>query len=45
VRAAFDALPPSDRKAHVAAIEEAKTAETRERRIAAAVAKIGAAAG
>jgi uncharacterized protein YdeI (YjbR/CyaY-like superfamily) len=45
VRAAFDALPPSHRKAHVTAIEEAKTAETRERRIAAAVAKIGAAAG
>jgi hypothetical protein len=41
-RAAFDALAPSHRKAHVTAIEEAKTAATRERRIAAAVAKIGA---
>jgi hypothetical protein len=42
LRTAFDALPPSHRKAHVTAIEEAKAAATRERRIAAAVAKIGA---
>lgn len=41
LRAAFDALAPSHRKAHVTAIEEAKAAATRERRIAAAVAKIG----
>lgn len=40
VRAAFDQLPPSHRKEHVRAIEEAKTAATRERRIAAAVDKI-----
>lgn len=37
VRAAFDALPPSHRKEHVRAVEEAKRAETRERRIGAAV--------
>jgi hypothetical protein len=42
LRAAFDALAPSHRKAHVTAIEEAKAAATRERRVAAAVAKIGA---
>ena len=42
LRAAFDAMPPSHRKAHVTVIEEAKAAATRERRIAAAVAKIGA---
>lgn len=42
LRAAFDALAPSHRKAHVTAIEETKSAATRERRIAAAVAKIGA---
>jgi hypothetical protein len=41
LRPAFDALAPSHRKAHVTAIEEAKSAATRERRIAAAVAKIG----
>ena len=41
LRATFDALAPSHRKAHVTAIEEAKAAATRERRIAAAVAKIG----
>ena len=41
LRPAFDALAPSHRKAHVTAIEEAKAAATRERRIAAAVAKIG----
>lgn len=39
-REAFDALPPSHRKEHVRAILEAKKPETRERRIAAAVAKI-----
>jgi hypothetical protein len=41
LQATFDALAPSHRKAHVTAIEEAKAAATRERRIAAAVAKIG----
>ena len=41
LRATFDALAPSHRKAHVTAIEEAKATATRERRIAAAVAKIG----
>jgi hypothetical protein len=42
LRPAFDAMPPSHRKAHVTAIEDAKAAATRERRIASAVAKIGA---
>ena len=42
LRVAFDAMPPSHRKAHVTVNEEAKAAATRERRIAAAVAKIGA---
>jgi hypothetical protein len=37
VRPAFDALPPSHRKAHVTAVESAKAAATRERRIHAAV--------
>jgi hypothetical protein len=36
-RAAFSALSPSRQKAHVVSIEGAKAAETRERRIAAAV--------
>lgn len=45
VRAAFDALAPSHRKAHVTSVEDAKTPATRERRIAAAVAKIRGAAG
>ncbi|MFD1720732.1 YdeI/OmpD-associated family protein [Amnibacterium endophyticum] len=36
--AAFDALAPSRRKAHVLSVEGAKTPETRERRIAAVVA-------
>lgn len=36
-RGAFDRLAPSRRKAHVTAVEGAKTAETRERRIAAVV--------
>lgn len=39
-RAAFDALAPSARKAHVTNVERAKTAETRDRRIAAIVAKL-----
>jgi Bacteriocin-protection, YdeI or OmpD-Associated/Domain of unknown function (DUF1905) len=42
LRAAFDALAPSHRKAHVTAIEEAKSAATRERRIASALNKISA---
>jgi len=42
VRAAFDALSPSRRKAHVTAVEGAKAAETRERRIAAVVAALDA---
>ncbi len=37
VRSAFDALPYSHRKEHVRAVEEAKAAATRERRIAKAV--------
>ena len=41
VRQAFDALAYSHRKEHVRAIEEAKAAATRERRIAACVAKLG----
>lgn len=40
-REAFDALAPSARKAHVTNVESAKAAETRERRIAAIVAKLG----
>ena len=39
-RAAFDALSFSDRRAHVASVEDAKTAETRERRIAKVVAAL-----
>jgi hypothetical protein len=39
-RAAFDALSPSAAKAHVTNVEGAKTPETRERRIAAVVAKL-----
>lgn len=42
VRAAFDALAPSKKKAHVTAVEGAKAADTRERRIAAIVAGLGA---
>lgn len=38
--AAFEALAPSHKKAHVIAIEQAKAAETRQRRIDAAVAKL-----
>lgn len=40
VREAFDALAPSRRTAHVVAVEGAKTAETRARRVAAAVATL-----
>lgn len=43
VRAAFDALAPSARKAHATAVESAKAAETRARRIDAIVAKLAAA--
>ncbi|WP_394553251.1 YdeI/OmpD-associated family protein [Agromyces sp. MMS24-JH15] len=39
-RAAFDRLAPSHRKAHVTAIEQAKAAETRRRRIEKAVAQV-----
>ncbi|MDQ1124469.1 YdeI/OmpD-associated family protein [Microbacterium trichothecenolyticum] len=41
VRARFDALAPSARKAHVANVEGAKTAETRARRIAVIVGSLG----
>jgi Bacteriocin-protection, YdeI or OmpD-Associated/Domain of unknown function (DUF1905) len=37
VRPAFDALAPSRRKAHITAVDGAKAAETRTRRIAAVV--------
>jgi len=40
-RAAFDALSPSARKAHVTSVETAKAAETRTRRIAAIVSALG----
>jgi hypothetical protein len=40
-RAAFDALSPSRRKAHVLSVESAKTPETRERRVARSVAELG----
>jgi len=39
-REAFDALSPSARKAHVTAVEGAKAAETRQRRIDGIVAKL-----
>lgn len=39
-RAAFDALSPSARKAHVTSVESAKAADTRARRVAAVVAKL-----
>lgn len=42
VRAAFDALSPSARKAHVTKVEGTKVAETRQRRIDAVVAALGA---
>ncbi|WP_345479798.1 YdeI/OmpD-associated family protein [Amnibacterium soli] len=41
LRAAFDALAPSRRKAHVVSVEGAKAAETRERRIAAVLTALG----
>jgi len=41
VRDAFDALAPSARKAHVTNVEGAKADETRARRIAAIVGKLG----
>jgi hypothetical protein len=44
-RAAFDQLPPSHQREHVAAIEEAKRPETRARRIAKAVAMLTAPSG
>lgn len=40
-RAVFDKLAPSARKAHVTAVEGAKAPTTRQRRIAAIVAKMG----
>ena len=40
-RTAFDALSPSRRKAHVVSVDGAKTAETRERRIAKVVTDLG----
>ncbi len=43
LRAAFDKLAPSHRKEHVRAINEAKTAETRARRIEKAVEKVSGA--
>ncbi|MBN9182991.1 MAG: YdeI/OmpD-associated family protein [Microbacterium sp.] len=43
VRAAFDALAFTHRKEHVRAVNEAKQAATRERRIAATVEKVRAA--
>ncbi|WP_199422512.1 YdeI/OmpD-associated family protein [Actinotalea solisilvae] len=39
-RDAFDRLAPSHRKAHVGSVEDARTPETRQRRIAAVVAKV-----
>jgi hypothetical protein len=39
-QAAWDALAPSHKKAHVTAIEGAKTAETRQRRVAAVLDKL-----
>jgi hypothetical protein len=39
-KAAFEALSPSRQKAHVASIEDAKTAETRSRRLAKALAEL-----
>nr|WP_307327543.1 YdeI/OmpD-associated family protein [Microbacterium sp. SORGH_AS_1204] len=40
VRASFDTLSPSARKAHVTSVESAKAADTRARRIAAVVDKV-----
>ncbi|MGI9196606.1 MAG: YdeI/OmpD-associated family protein [Candidatus Nanopelagicales bacterium] len=42
LRSAFDALSYTYRKEHVRAVEEAKKPETRERRIASVVEKVGA---
>ena len=42
LRAAFDALAPSRRKAHVVAVESAKAPETRARRVAKVVASLDA---
>lgn len=39
-QAAFDALAPSHRKAHVTSVESAKAPETRQRRVEAVVAKV-----
>ena len=39
-RAAFDALSPSARKAHVTNVESAKAPETRQRRVEAIIAKL-----
>jgi hypothetical protein len=44
VRTAFDALAPSRRKAHITAVEDAKKAETRARRVATVVAGLAGAA-
>lgn len=44
-RDAFDRLAPSARKAHVTAVEGAKAEATRQRRIAAIVAKLGESSG
>lgn len=41
-RAAFDALSPSARKAHVTSVESAKAAETRQRRVDGIAAKLSA---
>ncbi len=43
VREAFDRLAPSRRKAHATSVADAKTPQTRERRIAAVVATLAAA--
>jgi hypothetical protein len=40
VRESFDALSPSQRKAHVTSVESAKAAETRARRVQAVVTKL-----
>ena len=45
LRAAFDAMAPSHRKAHVTAVEGAKAEATRARRVEAAVAAVGEKAG
>ena len=45
LRAAFDAMAPSHRTAHVTAVEGAKAEATRARRVEAAVAAVGVKAG